>query len=477
MALPQAADDASDLLHRADSLLAKGRSGAARPLLNAAMHRTSESPATFGLEARLLECEGRPAEALAVLERAVAAFPGSVQLRMSRAAARCRANDLAGAAADAAEAVCLAPRLARAKAVLGASLLALGQFADARACLSEAVAAEPADVGYRLALARAQEADGDAEAASRTLEEGIARRPDHIELRSSAILLRLRRGEFQAAEQLAEAARRSGVVDACVFGLLGHARSSLGRYGEAAEAYEEARKMSAEDPHVRHLVAAAGLAADATKAAPEYVTAVFDGYASRFDAHLVELGYRIPGVIRRELEQIAPAMGVAGLTLDLGCGTGLLAVAVADLLAGPIIGVDLSGGMLIEAARRTLYAELHRLDIEDFLARETRQFGLVMAGDVLPYFGDLGPVFRAVAGRLLPMGCFMLSLEALPAELDRGDGWRLGRLGRYAHTSQHVTAAAGAAGLAIVDLRSEVVRLEAEAPVAGLFVRLTKASA
>ena len=117
------------------------------------------------------------------------------------------------------------------------------------------------------------------------------------------------------------------------------------------------------------------------------------------------------------VEMLAPEPGER--ILDLGCGTGLLAVAVADLLAGPIIGVDLSGGMLIEAARRTLYAELHRLDIEDFLARETRQFGLVMAGDVLPYFGDLGPVFRAVAGRLLPMGCFMLSLEALPAELDR----------------------------------------------------------
>ena len=49
-----------------------------------------------------------------------------------------------------------------------------------------------------------------------------------------------------------------------------------------------------------------------SKRAPEgYVRTVFDGYADRFEAHLVSLGYRIPGAIRTLL-QAHPKI-VAGL--------------------------------------------------------------------------------------------------------------------------------------------------------------------
>jgi predicted TPR repeat methyltransferase len=198
---------------------------------------------------------------------------------------------------------------------------------------------------------------------------------------------------------------------------------------------------------------------------------VFDGYAPRFDAHLIGLGYRIPGLIRRVLQTVAP---LAGPLLDLGCGTGLIAVAAADLFDGPLIGVDLSERMLAEAKRRNLYAELHHTDIEAFLASDSRQYACVLAGDVMPYFGDLRPLLRAVAERMLPGGRLMLSLEALPADQDHLDGWRLGRLGRYAHTPHHVTTAAAVAGLTTAAMRTETVRMEAGAPVAGLFVVLAR---
>jgi predicted TPR repeat methyltransferase len=477
MASSQAGDASAALLDRAASLLSQGRPRAARPLLNAALCNALPSPRTLGLEARLLEGEGRRAEALEVLDRAVAAFPRSAQAWLARAGARAQANDPAGAASDAAEAIILDPTVPRAKALLGAALLEVGQIADARTCLAEAVAAEPDDPGYRQALARAEEAAGDPAAAARVLETGIAARPDHIGLRTSAILLHIRHGDCRGAEALAEAARRAGVVDACVFGLLGHARSSLGRHAEAVEAYEEARKLAAEDPYVRHLAAAAGLAPNARKAAPEYIEAVFNGYAPRFDAHLIELGYRIPGLVRRELLAAAPPGGIAGPMLDLGCGTGLLAVATGDLIAGPLIGVDLSERMLAMAGQRNLYAELHHADIERFLAAEQRQFPLILAGDVLPYFGDLAPVLRAVAARLRLGGRFTFSLEALAAGESPAEGWRLGRLGRYAHAAHHVAQAARDAGLGVAELRDEAIRLEAGVPVPGLFVTLTKEAA
>lgn len=266
MADSHIAEDTPDLLRRAANLLAAGRPGAARPLLNAILRTAPASPEALDLEARLLDREGQPDAALAVLDRAVASFPQAVLPRLARAGARAKAGDANGALADAAEAVFLEPHLARAKALLGAALLELGQVHDARACLAEAVRAEPADADYRQALARAQEEAGDVPAAAQTLEDGIALRPEHLRLRTAAILLRIRHQQFSAAEELAEAARRVGVVDARVFGLLGHARSSLGRHAEAADAYEEARKLSAEDPYLRHL-AVAGLAPDDRTAA------------------------------------------------------------------------------------------------------------------------------------------------------------------------------------------------------------------
>src|SRR4029077_16936096 len=128
-------------------------------------------------------------------------------------------------------------------------------------------------------LAAAQEANGDADAALATLNQGIAATPGWVQLRNAAILLSVRRRDFSGAYQLAEAARAAGVADACSFGLMGHALSSLGRHADATEAYADALKLGPDDPYVRHLVAASGILPGERRAPVEYLRAVFDGYA------------------------------------------------------------------------------------------------------------------------------------------------------------------------------------------------------
>ena len=123
-------------------------------------------------------------------------------------------------------------------------------------------------------------------------------------LRTAAIMVAMRRREFDRAAELAEAARRDGVADASVFGLRGHALSSLGRHEEANLAYAEALKLAPEDPYVRHLVVAAGLLPQASRAPTLYLETVFDGYATRFESHLIGLQYRVPGLLRAALPLI-----------------------------------------------------------------------------------------------------------------------------------------------------------------------------
>jgi predicted TPR repeat methyltransferase len=286
--------------------------------------------------------------------------------------------------------------------------------------------------------------------------------------------LHMRHGRFAAAEALGEAARRGGAADALVLRLIGDARMKRDLFDAAVEAYQDARKLAPEDPYLRHLLAAAGRLPADDRAPPAYVSALFDGDAPRFDARLRELGYRIPAVFHDELRGRAPT---SGTVLDLGCGTGLQAATSAGLALGTWIGVDLSGRMLAEAARRHLYGELHQQDVFAFLASTPRRFTVVLAGDVLPYFGDLAPVATAVASRLEDGGCFLVSTEELPGEPPDPVGWRLGRRGRFAHTRNHIAAAADAAGLKVAVLRPEIIRLEAGVPVPGLFAVLERTRA
>ncbi len=57
------------------------------------------------------------------------------------------------------------------------------------------------------------------------------------------------------------------------------------------------------------------------------------------------------------------AGGQLGPALDLGCGTGLVALALNGLPIGPITGIDLSAGMLQQARLKGLYSELRHCDI------------------------------------------------------------------------------------------------------------------
>ncbi len=495
MTVLHATADTDALTQRVTELLEAGRTGAARPLLAAARRLAPTATNLAELAARLALQEGGLEEAQQELDASLSASPDHAGLRKCRAELRHHLGDLEGAARDAAEAVILDRHDPVAKALLGVLMLELGRAADALACLGEAVAAMPANPAFREAHAAALEATGDPEAALDTLLAAIAASPGRVEPRNAAVLLCIRRRDFSRAVHVADDACATGIADACLYGLKGHALSSLGRHGEAADAYAEALKLGPEDPYVRHLVAASGILPSAWRAPPEYLRTVFDGYAERFELHLVSLGYRVPGLFR-DLLRTHPRIArgeTVGPVLDLGCGTGLIGLAIGDLPVGPLVGVDISPRMLAHAAAKRLYAELHEADVLAVLSDESsggagvlpgaehagrQHWPLMMAGDVLCYFGDLQPLLCAAHARLEPGGWFVCSTEELLPDLDGvlpGNGaWALQRQGRYVHGVDYLRATAEGAGFVVRRMERQTLRYEADAPVPGVVTVLER---
>jgi MFS family permease len=105
----------------------------------------------------------------------------------------------------------------------------------------------------------------------------------------------------------------------------------------------------------------------------------YDRIAYAYDAELVDgMGWRAPdivaGVVRRHLPPDARI-------LDAGAGTGLLGVALARAGFNRLDGLDLSPGMLAEAARKGVYGELHEARLGDALEWRNADYdGVVAAG-------------------------------------------------------------------------------------------------
>ncbi len=211
--------------------------------------------------------------------------------------------------------------------------------------------------------------------------------------------------------------------------------------------------------------------ADVPDTAPaSYVTDLFDQYAATFDVQLLDqLGYCTPehiGTIVRKLCLTASTVHA----LDLGCGTGL----VAAQLTGTAIdwtGIDLSQKMLAEAAKKSLYTELHCTSIEDYLTTSMKLFDLIVSADVFVYVGELAATFKLVSEHLADNGWFIFSVEQSEQQ-----PLALRPSGRYAHSQAYLAGLAVQCGLTVQTVDPLTLRFDGNTPIEGLVVALQKLS-
>ncbi|WOJ90414.1 methyltransferase domain-containing protein [Methylocapsa polymorpha] len=202
-----------------------------------------------------------------------------------------------------------------------------------------------------------------------------------------------------------------------------------------------------------------------SRAPSRYLKASFDSYAPRFDKHLVEnLKYNVPATCCALLTETHERFSNV---LDLGCGTGLAAKYLVSF-GDNLIGVDISPGMLEKAKERGLYQHLVQSEAIEYLTNCDRQFELIIALDVLVYFGDLAQLFESVGKRLLPGGIFALSFET-----GNHDGYELLSSGRFSHNPAYIEVLSTEAFSPLTSVPT-TIRLEANIPVEGFVVLLRR---
>ncbi|NEU12345.1 methyltransferase domain-containing protein [Methylobacterium sp. BTF04] len=278
------------------------------------------------------------------------------------------------------------------------------------------------------------------------------------------------RGAAEMAEQTLEITPRY----APAWFLLGRAREArhlaggpLADHHAALRAYSNALDLDPDDVLGARLALAQIGQGDALGAISQgYVRALFDGYAARFERHLVDdLHYRGPALILAALDAVPDAPATYGDVLDLGCGTGLVGAALGDR-ATRLVGIDLSPAMLAEAAKRRLYTRLVEGNLVGCLADEPEASAdLAVAADVLIYVGSLATAFTGVARVLRPRGRFAFTVQS-----HDGDGLVLGADARYAHADTLVSEAVALAGLDLCSLTAAAVRRERGIDVPGRIV-------
>jgi predicted TPR repeat methyltransferase len=242
-----------------------------------------------------------------------------------------------------------------------------------------------------------------------------------------------------------------------------------GNHGEAAQIRKQCveldiAEMGVPPEHraeaVEFRLAALGGAPLPERAPASYVTTLFNGYADEFDAHLTKtLAYRGPEIIHETLVRVCRPEPGALEILDAGCGTGL---------AGPLLkpwarrltGVDLSGAMLAKAAERQVYDHLHEGDLIAHFAETSGRYDLIVAVDVLIYFGDFVPLLLAAASALRPGGSLVFSIEN-----GQTFPYRLSANRRFEHHPEYIRQTAQASGLDVIEAERATLRYESGSPV------------
>jgi predicted TPR repeat methyltransferase len=365
------------------------------------------------------------------------------------------------------EATELEPNLPEPWYNMGGMLFSQGKVAEAEACFKKSIEIRPNYAPAYNNLGVVWWSQGKKREAGEAFAKAVEVNPAYAEAWNNFGQVWQDQGRSDEAMECYRRAlaHRPDYADAhCTYGL---ALEKKGDRAAAIREWQEALRLRPgwEDP--QYYLAAAGAASAPVTAPPSYVARLFDDYSDKFDEHLSgTLEYRAPqllfdAMIRVGVEHFA-------LVMDIGCGTGLAGEKFRPM-TGRMIGVDLAAQMIQRAKQRGIYDELIVGEAVAELRKRKGEFDLLLAADVLGYVGELSGLFAAAGGAMKQGGYFALSVEKL-----QGEDFKLLESRRFAHSLAYVQRMAREAGMEIVQVSDEVLRLEARKPIEGMILVVRK---
>lgn len=161
-----------------------------------------------------------------------------------------------------------------------------------------------------------------------------------------------------------------------------------------------------------------------------------------FNDSLTEnLDYKAPDVLDKSVRQALQGVSKKIDILELGCGSGLCGSKFSDI-ANQLVGTDISPDMLEGAKEKNTYTDLYDGDLIDVIAKYESEFDLVVAMDVLCFFGDLTEIFQLCHKTLREQGIFGFSVVKPKTEAL----YELQTYGHFVHSLKHLQQVAEKTG-------------------------------
>ena len=415
---------------------------------------------------------GKHREAAAAINALIAATPSDPRIYLTAAMLALAARNPQQELLALQHAVALAPRWPQVHIELAKAFSRGGWHVKAVAIANKAVELAPQEMAALEVAVAVANAAGDVVTAQRHLQTAQALRPGDASISRALAMCLDKQNRYAESEPQWRAVVAAHPDDAQALGWLGLCLIGLHRKYEARGVLERAIALWPDNKGLPfHLAVARG---ETPSTQPkEMVQQLFDGYANRFDQHLVEkLNYRVHTRVAGMIRERSPGLDVS--VLDLGCGTGLLGAELGKI-RGAFVGVDVSPKMLERAVALGVYTGLREADLLEELRRTAPDsFDYVIANDVFIYVGDLSAVIPAACMALRSGGALIFSCETA----DEAEGALVLRPSkRYAHSRSSVEALcrdAGFSNCAVepIDLRFDVGNV----PVAGFIVVAQKKS-
>ncbi len=423
----------------------QGRTAEAIPLYQQLLRSRPDSALVHYNLGLASVAEGRLADAIASYREALRLRPDSAEIYNSLGVAHTMRCEWEEALAAHRRALELNPRYATAWSNLGWCHMLQYQTDEAIRCYRQALALELDHAVALHNLGNALLFQGKVAEAADCYRHALRVRPDHVDAAcglADVYCLSQQWDEAVACLQSSLARRPS---ERRTHEALGDIFYQLGKDAEALGCFQQMLALRPGDAKARLMVQTLTSGERLTRIPADYLAAEYNPVADRFDQRTRWRGDRSPALLQAAVARLSESGGeqhptqrvglrAPGLAiLDLGCGTGLCGV-LFRAWAHTLIGVDVSPNMLARASARGLYDELIQNDLLATVQAYQDRFDLILASDVLLYFGDLAPLFAAVRRALRPGGRFAFTLDLLEGPED----YRLTPWMHFAHSRAYL---------------------------------------